>query len=283
MSKFTTFAGGSEVCRDAREVALVDDVISTFQGCRTELALIALSVARDEDAVEVAFLRSQKPLAVAVREVSWEDEDPKPQRNLTAEWMKVHYTEVFQQLVQHLSSKMTRSRELGVVEDHVQKLIVRLIQKDQLAPHLVKGGEPKMSVLRMWAYQSAVTELRRWGVDACLRATRNAKTSREVKQGSSWRVVQSAYTMRESNKSDEGPMSETPTPDMFDPNEVSPEDLLDRSSRVAKVRQTLIRMGHGNLVPVVNGLLEGRSLTELRETYGVSTDHITTVLESLRD
>lgn len=264
MSKTTVspFAGGSVIVA-AREVIAADEVLRVFGGSRSELALAAGNAARETDeAVEA--------------------DRPAKSVNLTAEWFKTNYATVYPLLVQHLSMKMARSRELGVAEDHVQEFVARLVAKDTLASYLTKGENPKLSVLRVWAYQSACTEIRRWGVDADARTTRCAKTSREVQQGRAWHVIQSADTAREVS-SKGGEDESCSTHDLYDPEASSPEDISTRRSQLINIRRMLTRSGHGKLIPVVDGLLEGKSLTELMATCGVSQDQILTVLGNLRN
>jgi hypothetical protein len=260
-------AGGSTVCAAAREVALEDAVERAFTGCRTPLALAALAVARGnvpDDAVVEAFDGCRTPLARAALGVARDEQEapckPPAKVNLTAQWVRDNYTSVYPMLVSHLSMKMPRSRELAVVEDHVQAALARMVERDTFAPFLRDGKAVKLSVLRIWAYQSASTELRRWGADASTRVTRGAKTSREVKAGKAWRVVQSANTAREVIRDREDP---TTTADLHDPNEASPEDTLARKSRVDVVRRHLARIGKPHLVPAVDHLLDGGSLSDL--------------------
>lgn len=199
--------------------------------------------------------------------------------NLTSEWMRTHGKTAFESITKYLDGKMVRSKELNVVEDHTQTFLARLIEKDTLAQFITNGGAVKMTVLRMWAYQSACTELRRWGVDASLRATRNAKTSREVQQGVGFRQIQSPNAARQVTR---GTPNGALDFDLYDPSAPSPEESASRNSRVDEVRRALVRMGQPHLVPVVDGLLEGRSLTEIQETYGVTRDQITKVLQGIR-
>jgi len=286
------FVGGSEVIATARETAASDEVLLAYHGSATPLAQAAVAAAWETqygDPIEESLCHFQgyqtrsTPLAEAIGDLAteaWGIFDGTP-ANLTAEWMKTHYHEVFTILVQHLNAKMTRSRDLGVVEDHVQRLITRLIERDQLSPLLTKGENPKLSVLRVWAYQSACTELRRWGVDASLRASRSAKTSREVQQGKSWRVIQSAETAREApHQLDVG--GTEASPDLYDPAASTPEDIIARKSRVAMVRKALMRFGRADLIPVVDGLLAGQSMSELRDTFGTMADQLGSVIPSLR-
>ena len=256
----------------AREV-LYNDALGSFGNSTTPWALAVREV-----------LFGSIPLAtpkvvVVVSETPAPTTTPRAQ-NATATWLAQNAKTVYATLIGHLSSKMQRSSELSVVEDHVQEFLARLVNDDRLAPLLTTGETPKLAVLRVWAYQSACTELRRWGVDASLRATRNAKTSREVQKGKDFQPVQSGTAACEVvTVSDDGSES---THDLCDPSAPTPEDVSARRSRVDHVRATLIRKGQGHLVPVVNGLLEGMTLQELQTTYGVSGDQITSVLRGLR-
>ena len=227
-----------------------------------------------EDEALTLFVGSETPLALAVRSAVYDTSAP-PKTNHTAQWLKGS-PEVYRVLVKHLSAKMHRSRHLGLVEDHVQTFITRLIEKDTLAPFVLGGKTVRLSVLRIWAYQSASTEFRRWGVDADLRVSRGAKTAREIQAGVSWHPVQSASAACEVL------LEDGRAKDYHDPSAPSPEESASRNSRVDEVRRALVRMGQPHLVPVVDGLLEGRSLTEIQETYGVTRDQITKVLQGIR-
>jgi len=254
-------SSSSPVCTAARAVIVEDDALRAFAGSSSALATAVRDcVTGTED----------PPVAVA----------PQATVNLTAKWLDANGRTVYAALVQALDSKMKRSRELGVVEDHVQSFLTRLVEKDTLAPFIAKGSKIQMSVLRIWAYQSACTELRRWGVDASLRASRNAKTSREVQQGDAFRPVQ-AHTPAVEVRSYGDHPSAHDRGDLCNPTEATPEDIVSQKSRVDHVRASLVRLGHPHLVPVVDGLLEGRSVAELNAMYGVSLDQIRGVLRAI--
>ena len=200
-------------------------------------------------------------------------------QNVTAQWLAANATRVWQSLTTHLATKMQRSGELGVVEDHVQEFLTRLIEDDRLADFLAKGENPKLSALRVWAFHSAVRQIRHWGVDAALRATCNAKTAREVAKGEDFKPVQSATAAREIvPHMDDG----DGTGDITDPMAATPEDVSSSMSRVEYVRRTLMRRGQAHLIPAVNGLLEGLTLAEIQSTYNVSEGQIATALRNVR-
>jgi hypothetical protein len=258
-----------------------EEILRTLpEGSNQELLLAATEAAHETLFLQATGGQSlREMLAEAIQAVTQESGDIPASGgcvNLTAKWMATHYREVFDTLVRHLSTKMPKSRDLCVVEDHVQRHITDLIRKDRLAPLLTKGGDPKLSVLRVWSYQSAVTELRRWGTDASLRASRNVKTGREVEQGKAWHTVQLANTAREIIQ-DEGESR-----DLYDPNGETPEDAADKNAHLSRVRKALVKMGRPELVPVMNGLLEGQSLADLRGVYGATADQLGSVINALR-
>lgn len=248
----SAFFGGSSVCAAAREVLATDDVLRDLSGCRSELARAATAVARGDT------------------------ESP----SLTAQWMRDNYARIYPMLVQHLTNKMPRSRDLSVIEDHVQTALARMIERDTLAPFLRDGKSVKPSVLRVWAYQSASTELRRWGVDASLRKTRGAKTAREVKAGDSWKVVQSPTTYREVLPDERRrSMGDYLPEEQYNTAEDSPEDAVSRRSQVDLVRRHLTRIGKAHLVSAVDHLLNGGDLSELQ---GGTAKQLSDVLRELR-
>jgi hypothetical protein len=281
MSLYTTVSpfavGGSAVIVAAREVEVADRAVRAFGGCRSPLALAALAVARGDFAEGTV---AQKPGACRTTLAVVRGEEPLPRTetkvSLTARWVRDNYAKVYPALVAHLASKMPLSRELSVVEDHVQTVLARFVERDTLAPFLRDGKEVKLSVLRVWAYQSASTELRRWGVDASTRMTRGAKTAREVQAGKAWRVVQSADTAREVVRDREDTLS---TPDLHDPAAPSPEDALARKSRVDMVRRHLTRIGQPHLASAVEHVLNGGAVADLP---GGIAAKLTAVLRDLR-
>lgn len=99
--------------------------------------------------------------------------------NLTSRWLAKNGPGTRTMLVDHLTRKLPTSRRVSVVEDHVQTFLLRLVERDTLGPFLREGKRIQPSVLRVWAYQSACTEMRGWGVDASLRKSRGAKTNRD--------------------------------------------------------------------------------------------------------
>lgn len=252
MRSLSAFAGGSKVCAAAREVLATDEVLRAFRGCRSELALAALAVARDEP-------------------------DPPVEVNLTARWVEENYSRIYPMLVDHLTGKMPLSRDLSVIEDHVQTVLTRLVERDTLAPFLRDKKTVKLSVLRIWAYQSASTELRRWGVDASLRASRGAKTAREIQAGKAWRVVQSASPFREVVQ--EISQGTETVEEQYNPSAESPEDAVSRKSRVELVRDHLVRTGQGHLVCAVDHVLGGGSVSDLP---GGVAEQLTAVLRGIQ-
>jgi hypothetical protein len=264
--KSCVFSGGSPVSVAVREVLAEDDCTRVFAGATS-------------------------PVARAVHEVLNPPSEAVRDGNLTARWLREQGGQVRESLVSYLTNKMPRSRDLDVVEDHVQTFLTRMVERDVLAPFLRDGKSVKVSALRIWAYQSATTEIRRWGVDASTRVTRGAKTSREVKAGRAWRVVQATVPAREVireseetlpyNKRSRGTSCKDKgvSPDLHDPNDVSPEETADRKSRVDLVRRHLARLGKSDLVAAVDHLLDGGSLSDLPGGVAVQ---LTAVLRDLR-
>lgn len=237
-----------------------------------------------EDALD-SFGNSRTPLAMAIRAVRFPAPTLVPRamegQNATSRWLSLHAKAVYDSLAKHLNAKMQRSGELNLLEDHIQEFLARLVRKDTLAPFLASGETPKLASLRVWVYQSACTELRRMGVDAAMRASRNAKTSREVQKGAAFMPVQSPDAVREVPTSSMDDSIDT-APDLYDPSEPTPEDVATHRSRIDHVRATLIRKGQAHLIPAVDGLLAGKDFTEIQATLGVSEDQLAKAVRLLR-
>lgn len=256
-------AGSSPLAR-AYQACVLEDSQQMLLTARSDIAQAYQSVVAEDaadDAKESSLSVTDSPASI------------KP--NATACWLDENMARVWPALTSMIATKMVKSKELDVVDDHVQAFLTRLIERDTLAPFLARGETPKMSVLRIWAYQSACTELRRWGVDASLRTTRTARTAREVQKGADFRPVQAAQTAKRVIREDDGAV------DMYQDTDETPEDISARRSRVDHVRATLVRMGHANMIPMVDELLGGASLTDLTTRYGVSADQLRVAIRAV--
>jgi hypothetical protein len=201
---------------------------------------------------------------------------PKKVESITARWISQNGSALRSSLITHLASKLSVSNSIGAVEDHVHTFMTRMVEKDLLAPIIGRGTRPSFSVLRVWAYQSACTEMRRWGVDASTRTLRGAKTAREMEKGDKWRVVQHHSAAKEALSD----LSENDRSyDLYDPAAPSPEDNVARKTRVDMVRRHLARIGQPHLVDAMNHVLNGGAVADLPS--GIAAQ-LTTVLRDFR-
>ena len=109
----------------AREV-LYDDALASFGGSTTPWALAVREILHGAPALvppKVVVVVSETPAAPVNRTL-----------NATSQWLAQNAKTVYSTLIGHLSSKMQRSHELSVVEDHVQEFLARLVDDDRLAP-----------------------------------------------------------------------------------------------------------------------------------------------------
>lgn len=184
-----------------------------------------------------------------------------PQGNLTSRWLAKNGGATRAMLIEHLSRKLPTSRRLSVIEDHVQTFLCRLVEKDILAPFLSAGKNIQPSVLRVWCYQSACTEMRGWGVDASLRQSRGAKTHRDrmVDAGKlPPSVVQSTETVRVVERRFEVENGEV-VYDLHDPSSRTAEDSLLSSEALSAALDFLRQEGGSK-----------KGLSNLLETVGLS-------------
>lgn len=198
--------------------------------------------------------------------------------NRTARWLCANPS-VRSVLVKHLSHKLVPSDQMGLIEEHVQGFLVRLIEADRLASHMGEGREVNIKALQVWAYQSACTELRRWGADPSTRASRGAKTSREIQEGAAWKVrmapcpaTQTAHTEPVNTNVVFQFDREEPTPevDYCDPNTPNTLDTLCRETQAGFIARVLETTEHSNCIPVLIGVLQGEDLMDLCTLFNVT-------------
>jgi hypothetical protein len=207
--------------------------------------------------------------------------------NLTSQWLAKNGREIREMLIEHLSHKLPISRRISVVEDHVQTFLARLVERDTLGEHLAAGRVPQQSVLRIWAYQTACTDMRGWGVDASLRKSRGAKTNRDRQADAGERppvVVQSATALIEVRRF-EVENGEVVT-ELHDPNAVSIEDHLASNDLMDLARNMLSsRKNRGSkyraLVESLFANDEQRASLALK--LGASREQLNSILARLRE
>lgn len=152
--------------------------------------------------------------------------------NLTEQWIQKNWTHVAPGIETFLREHLTISSSIHVLQDHVQAFALKLIEKDTLAPYVARGEKINPSVLKIWAYQTACSEIRGWGVDASLRASRGAMTTRNREAMESGTVVMKDYghTIKEVRKIKDNAELD-PTVDYWDPvSRTAEDDLIYRET-----------------------------------------------------
>ena len=204
--------------------------------------------------------------------------------NHTARWLRDNGS-VRASLVDHLRHRMIRSEQIGVTEDHVHQFLIKLIEDDRLASYLSAGRDVKVNALKVWAYQSACTELRGWGTDPSLRASRGTKTERERAAGATWRVRPCPNPASEAITG-EGPNTnvvfqftlESLRVDYFDPSAGTALDTLCQDpldSQGAHIDRVLKATNHAPCIPVLIGVLQGDTIADLCALHHVSPEAVT--------
>lgn len=210
------------------------------------------------------------------------DEEAGRASNLTAGWIKTHGVRVRAMLVSFLTAKLTTSRRMELIEDHVQTFLLRMVERDTFRPILIEGKEPSPSVLRIWLMQSAATEMRGWGVDASLRVSRGAKTNRDrlVDAGKAVPApVIHANPVREVvSVADSGDVSS----DYFD-GKASPEDAMADRQMIEIYRRRICEKLNERHAAVFDLLLEGAKRREVAEEQGLTTAQVAVMISQIRE
>jgi len=221
------------------------------------------------------------------RRLSEDDAPAQPRKgNLTSLWLAKHGKETRAMLIEHLSHKLPTSRKVAVIEDHVQTFLCRLVEKDTLASHISEGRSVQPSVLRVWAYQSACTEMRGWGVDASLRKSRGAKTHRDRRADAGLRevvIIQSTDAVIERRYEIENGESVT---DLHDPHARSIEDDFISAETRERARALIARKISGagpRYAMLLDSLMDGEKRSDLAVEAGVSPARIAAMVTKIRE
>jgi hypothetical protein len=172
------------------------------------------------------------------------------------------------------------------VEDHVQTFLCRLVEKDTLAPHLAAGKTPQPSVLRIWCYQSACTEMRGWGVDASLRTSRGAKTNRDRMADAGKREVVAIHSTESCvERRYEVENGEVVT-DIHDPYARNAEEDMISEEAFERARALVLKKIAGagpRYARLLESLLDGAKRRDLARETGVSANRMATMLSRIRE
>lgn len=204
-------------------------------------------------------------------------------KNITSHWVQAHYNSIFPMLTKHLSSKLKLSRQMTLIEDHIHTFLLRLIARDTLAPYLRDGRKIH---LKAWAYQSACTEMRGWGVDANLRTSRGAKTNRDqlVERGKLPAVVihtgDSVVERRYEIENGEY------VGDLYNPHArnveaelISAETLQNAKSIV----QRKLARTNPHCEVLLDALIDGEKQVDIAEAHGLSRSQTGVMISQIRE
>lgn len=205
--------------------------------------------------------------------------------NYTARWFEEHFSAVYPELVRTVRKKLPKSNQIGVVEDHVMTFVARLIERDTLRKVLEIGGKVRYSVLKVWVYQSACTEMRGWGVDASLRATRDARTHREILNPNALPLQSLTPAKRTLPRTRDGAVSRNEGEgDLTDPQALTAEGMIrcqEMFDAAAKAMEKLLP----SFVPARDLLLDladGGDRGEIATKYGLTLRATTDLLDAVR-
>jgi len=214
-------------------------------------------------------------------------DEGKPRKgNLTSQWLAANGRKTHQMLIEHLANRLQTSRQISVIEDHVQTFLCRLVERDQLASFLEAGKPIQPSVLRVWAYQSACTEMRGWGVDASLRQSRGAKTHRD-RQADAGKLPMVAIHSTECAVEHRYEVENGEvTSEIYSPNTMSAEEALISAETMARARALVLRKIAGagpRYAALFDALVDGDKRTPLASEAGVSRNRMASMLSRIRE
>lgn len=198
--------------------------------------------------------------------------------NLTSQWLAEHLTppkgeqdsELMLILKGALTKHMPISARRGIIEDHIQNFMVRVIRRDSFAA-MLQAGEPMLySKVASYCVNSSRSDARDMGTDPVCREMLGARTDKERRQPPPPEppevTVHMSYGWSD------------PTTMMSDPNQDFEavwnrlEDaVMERRPRAWKL-----------YAPVLRLKAEGFSAQEIAEQQGTTRSHITKMIASGR-
>ena len=97
----------------------------------------------------------------------------------THRYLAENYEKIREDCKSLVSRKFGKSRQMGLVDDHVQEFITHMLEKDTVSRRTKSGkGKPSSSSVAWWCTNHVTTEIRSWGCDASLQGSRGALTER---------------------------------------------------------------------------------------------------------
>jgi len=207
-------------------------------------------------------------------------------QNLTSYWIGRHKA-LYDRSVLAVASKMTKSRQMGIVEDHVQEVMMKWIRRDTFRKRIVKKGKvPTPGECAAWAVNSAITEIRDAGQDAHCRGAWGALTeqNRREMEDSAPTVQESHHLQGTSTVQFDG---EGLIIDYEDEVAIGPDANLDAASVMAQVEEVLQRRrprAWERDTSLTQFLLkeDGATARDVAKEFGVSKNRAATMIGKVR-
>lgn len=100
--------------------------------------------------------------------------------NATARYFAQHWGEIIPQCCAYLTRKLRLSAELGKIEDHVMSWVTRAIEKNYLEKFLDDQGDLPPSLVCLFMFRMAASDLRKDGRNPACRALHGALAPHEI-------------------------------------------------------------------------------------------------------
>ena len=201
-------------------------------------------------------------------------------RTLTQQFLAAHWATLRPVLVAHIHHKLPQTRSLGTAEDHVGGFSIKLLASDYLARYIQAGHKVRVSVLKVWAYQYACSEMRGWGTDASLRETRGATTVSDRKGGAPRTRPATARVIRQFDDGQESGV------DITDTSAMTPEDTTVSRETLLRCHEVLQRAFAPSVAEAYARLLslecENMSRRDMAEALGCDEPKVARMLLQMR-
>lgn len=205
--------------------------------------------------------------------------------NLTSQWLDKNWERVLPSLRAYIRDRLPVSRTIKTLDDHLQQFALKMIEKDRFRERLLQGEEIQLSVLKIWCLQTACTQIRGWGTDASLRASRGALTTRnrEAMSKGDAHVQEFPNRSREVFPPDDLHAEENRR-DYWNPDDRSVEEDAAFNETMEQCRQAIQDklQGSNEYISLFDQLAEGANRVDLAEKKGISQNRMTAMVGKIR-
>jgi hypothetical protein len=201
-----------------------------------------------------------------------------PRKNATAQWLDEHLkptaggrSQLMTMLDASLRRHMPVSSRAGLIEDHINTFVMRVIHRDAFAKHLVDGAALPYSKVVSYCVNSGRTDARDMGTNPVCRELYGARTDRERLLGVS------TVAERVHRQDTDGNIVASTTCDVEEASEF--EDVWNRVEQIFRRRRSHVWERYTSVLAL---RVQGLSVDEIAKREGATRNSTAAVLADVR-